>query len=413
MTPRRRRFRKSARQRQTRKESEPYIRHEDDSVKAYYRVQTPFYEESPDRIRGVVRVLKKVTGLSPSTVIFPAEIDELQIAAGAFVEAIETCFGTRLGFSAEDLARIDRTVDRFLLDPALDSMAKRYHKRLDEFEDYGKLAADIHVPRETLFYYCLGAYYGELLVKLRHAIWRLYPPLAVMQVFPDVATHRTSLCAFPFSHVVRKMCDPLADRLSFKANMLSMSTVRCQPPFALAASMADVERVWADLLGPAAATALRLGDKGKLDVALDKLTAELDRDDGNCHILVEASQIAYTLSDLDLVYRLCERALELAPSAFNHHNFAVVLSHKPERRREAISHASRSVKYDPGYSRARITLAALYLEEKRIDAAKEQLSAVVTSEVNKTVREEAEQLLKSLERRTPDPDKPVPPTDGS
>jgi tetratricopeptide (TPR) repeat protein len=395
----------------TRKALEPYVRQEDDTVKAFYRIKTPFYDESPERIKGTVRVLKRITGLSPTTVIFPHEIQPLQEAAGAFVEAIETCFGTRLGYTEEDLVRIDRTIDRFLLDPILDPIAKTYHKRLDENEDYDLLATQVHAPRETLFYYCFGAYYGELMVKLRRAAWHLYPPLSVIQCFPDIAMKRTVQCAFPFSHVVKKMCRPNGDRLDEKAHALVGA--RCQPPFALAASLADLERIWEDMLGPVSVKALNLAEGKSPERALDLLTAELDRSDGNCHILVEASQVAYGLGDMDLVYRLCERALVLAPTAFNHHNFAVALSHVPERRSEAISHANRAIKNDPAYSRARITLAALYLEEKDVEGAIAQLRRVVENEIDDNLREEAEQLLSGIEQRVEGSGEPKSSSGGS
>ena len=193
------------------------------------------------------------------------------------------------------------------------------------------------------------------------------------------------------------MCEPNANRLDEKANALKNS--RCQPPFALTTSLADLDRVWKDLLGPACVSALRLADEKRNEKALDLLTGDLDRDDSNCHVLVEASQIAYQLGDMDLVYRLCERALVLAPSAFNHHNFAVALSHVPARRAEAISHANRAIKNDPSYSRARITLAALYLEEKDTEAAKLQLETVAQVEADDNIKEEAEQLLASIANR--------------
>ena len=375
-----------------------YARQEDEATSAFYTPYAEFMEATPADIAAFVQQLEIRTGLLRSDVIFPSSQEALAGAASAFVAAASEVFDFELSLDAEDAGQIDRFANMCLIDPVLrgflgpdgwtEDMPEEDVERLAKALDTSK------IPNEPLLYYAMGSFWGEWLVRHRHAAWRLYDPLQPIQAFPDMITTATTICMQPFSQVTKKLSDPVGDNLAFKAKVTGAMR-RCFPPYLLVASIADAEQAESSLLPPEILEAWQLANHGNHADAVAAFDAYLDPGVDDPRLFYLAIPSAWESQNWRLVEVWSLRALELAPRhPVLNHNLAVMYSQIPEARDDAIKMLQTALAEDPGYGRAHLTLASVLLDAGRREEALDHVEWIV--EHDPGLREEAERLREEI-----------------
>lgn len=218
----------------------PYVRQESAAERRMYKPFVPYYYVNPPQLERFIVVLQNRTGLGPFQPSYPVDGPSLRRAAEAFEAAAKEVFGFTLSLQNPDPAQYDVLFNRHLIDPAVQPYfdGARLRELGDAASDeYAKVLEKLRVPRESLFYYCAGAHWGEWLFRHRGARWQLIAPLRPLQSFADMVSAGDTMCIHPFSQVTSKMTDPEGDALAFAADPTLLR--KYKPPYPLIATPAD------------------------------------------------------------------------------------------------------------------------------------------------------------------------------
>ena len=248
-----------------------YRRDEPETMRAFYEAPSAFEPRTPEDVAAMVEALARATSLDRRARQFPIEREVLERAASA-LEAVARVDGPALDRADPSPAQLDRFIDARVISPALRPFfaagLPRALERAEEVDAYEAAVEASRIPDEPLLYYCLGAWWGEWLVRHRSAAWTLEAPLTVPQWFPDGLTTMLTVCLLPFSQVAKKVADPEGDNLAFKSGLVERP-VKELPPFPLLASLADARHAADALLKPSGREAIRLLESGENQAAFD------------------------------------------------------------------------------------------------------------------------------------------------
>lgn len=368
-------------------------------MRAFYEAPSEFEPRTPDDVASIVEALASATSLDRRAREFPVERESLERAAGA-LEAVARAEGPPVDRADPSPAQLDRFIDARVISPALRPFfaagLPRRLERPEEEDAYGAAVETSRIPDEPLLYYCLGAWWGEWLVRHRSAAWALEAPLTVPQWFPDGLTTMLTVCLLPFSQVAKKVADPEGDNLAFKSGLVERP-VKELPPFPLIASLADARHAADALMKPSAREAIRLLEAGEDRAAFDAFLAAVEEDHENPRLLALAVQHAMTGGVFDLAERWQHTLLELVPGhPASRHNLAVIHLYTG-RPAEALSVLEALVAEVPRYGRARLTLAAVLGDAGRAQDALQHLEWVTQND--RQLAGEAAEQAKRLRAR--------------
>jgi tetratricopeptide (TPR) repeat protein len=375
-----------------------YERQEGPELQAFYRLMVPAAASIPEDLGRLVAQLAERTGLPRRAAEYPVDEPTIAAAAEELVEGVRAVFGFTLDLAVDDATQLDRFLDAHVIDPALRPFfadgGPRKELGEDESRRFAECKAACRAPDEPLLVYALGAFWGEWLVRHRRFQWRLYPPLRPVQAFPDMITAQATICVHPFSQVCKKLGDPEADNLAFKARVFHF-TRRYFPPYALLASLADSEQAAIEMLPPSAREALVVQQQGDAKRALELLLRAGEEDTHNPRLLYLIITAAYRLKLFDLMEGTSYHLLEMIPDhPLANHNLAVLYASRKELLPEAEKLLRTALASDPEYSRAHITLAMVLRDLDRIEEAKEHVRWV--REHDPEMRAEADDWLRRL-----------------
>jgi len=375
-----------------------YSRTESDAVRAFYQSYAKVFDETPADLLPLIAKLEQASGVARAATEFPISPQALSQAARAFEVAALEAYQFRLSVDVADPEQLDRFANTFLIDPALrpyfDGAGPR---ELPEEESRGYFDAveSLRVPNEPLLYYCMGAFWGEWLVRHRQAVWALYPPLKPIQSFPDMISASNTLCAHPFSQVNKKLSDPEGDQLAYKAKVMQ-AEARYLPPLPLIASLADAEEAALATLPPFTRAACDLEKSGDADGALRAYAEAIASNGKDLRTLSLAVQAAWQGKRWEFVEHWSLAALRSAPThpVFSH-NLAVLYAGTPGRLNDAVKLLETALRTNPAYGRGHLTLASCLFELGDRDAARAEAMWVIENDPQ--LRSAAEEFLKEAE----------------
>lgn len=377
----------------------PYVRHEDENTRKSYTPYGEFMPETPPGIGRFVDILAEQTKLPKHGKAYPVDEATVARAAEAFVVAAREVFSVELSLDGDDAAQLDRLADAHLIDeklrPYFSGEALRRDLSEEQYDAYMEAAEAVHLPNEPLLYYCMGCFWGELLVKHSQAKWVLYEPLNPIQAFPDMMSAYTTACMMPFSHVVKKFTDPDGDKLDLAA--LRAINRRYTPPYPLIASIVDANEAALSLLPPATRQGLEQQEAGNMKRAFELYAKAIAASPDNVGAYVLALQAAWERERWDEVEAWSLAALRIMPDhPVLNHNLAVFHSMREGGLPKAIELLEKALEADPGYARAHITIASCLLDLGQTGKATEHLEWVI--EHDPGLKDEAERLLSATEQ---------------
>jgi tetratricopeptide (TPR) repeat protein len=353
----------------------PYVREEDKTTRAFYKPYAPFFRRTPDDVAFFVDALRQRSGLPTSGADFPADVKAVRAAAAAFADAANSIYGFTFDLKSPDATQLDRFLDAHM-----------------------NGAIGERVPNEPLLYYAMGCFWGEWLVRHRECAWALYAPLNPIQSFPDGLSVQNTICLQPFSQVNKRFSDPEGDNLAFKADITTADR-KLMPPFPLIASTADADQAIRDLMPEGAADALDAWEADDAELALALFKGALDDHPNDPRLLDHAVACAWELERFDEARAWLERLVKLCPDRTHFaHNLAVLLTGAEETVPRAIALLEQALKVDPGYARARITLASLLHDYDlgRTPEAIRHCQWVLANEEDDELTNDAREVLKEI-----------------
>lgn len=283
--------------------------------------------------------------LDPASSVFPADRESLRRAKAALADAAKESLQLSLVIAEEDLGGFDELAERLATEGDSTTIS-------------------------PLVIYCLGAWWGEWLVRHRRARWTLPPRVAMDLSDGDLVPHATVLCITPFGQIASLLRPDGPRRASELAARIAESR-RYLWPFPLIASAQQAAEAYRRLLPEPARRAMEIEQMlGDYQSAWDLYRHALSHDPASPPLLALASACAWRLEMWDWVETTSHRLVELAPEhPTTRHNLAVLLSRSRARMAEAVEHLEVAIKIFPGYSRARLTLASCLWDLRRRDEA--------------------------------------------
>lgn len=318
---------------------------------AFYEPLAPV-TETPMGLSALLDALAQKTGLPRHALEYPVDAATLAKAAAALEELPGA--PTR---EASDVKAFDRFIDAELI-----------AKQIRPF------VSDEQSLDEPLLAYVLGAWWGEWLVRHRQATWALEAPLRPMQWFPDAITQAPTIALHPFSQVNKKLLDPEADCLWFKAGIIDRPRKEL-PPFPLTSSLVDAKAAVEKLLA-----AWKLSQQpSQGQAALDQFLAALEEAPANAQLLVLAAGHALRGGLFELGESMLREVLKAVPGhRMTRNNLASAISYQ-RREDEAVAMLEALIAEDPHYASPRFTLATILAEQGRIAEAHVQVDALLAS----------------------------------
>jgi FimV-like protein len=322
-----------------------------------------------------------------------AEAD-VKAAALVFAEVAREVFGVTLSLEDEDPLQLDGFLNRYVIAPELRPFFEgaQIQTGLSEadYARYVQICEQGTIPEEEALYYFLGAYWGEWLVRHREAKWGLYAPLQPMQKLPDmITTTYGSVCLLPFSQVAKKLADPAADALGYKAGVFQSAYL---PPFPLVARLEDRQEAMLALMPHEARLAEEAVRRRDLDTAIHLLDQALQREPEQLFLLMMMQQVAWQAEEWELAHQAMTALLRLRPHARTFFNLGVFYA-QFELMDQAVESIRQAILLDPQYDRAKLTLGTLLLELGEKEPAREVLEHLAETGVDPQMQAEAQRLL--------------------
>lgn len=337
------------------------------------------YDAPPGDIGLLVRRLGELTRLARDAEIYPADVHSLAKAATAFATAAREVFRFDLDLERAGPVQLDRLCNAHLVDPRVrdlfDGPELRYDAPRDRLATYDALKGTLRLPPDPLFFYALGAWWGEWLV--RHTVGRWFPvdEVAPLRECPDFAEEGTVLLAFPFAHALRKLRDPEGDSFASKTGVLAARLLF--PPLALAASPAAAG-IRAAVLPEALERARNLLSVDEKERAFALLAEMVAAEPRNGHLLHEVERLGWEHGQFALVHHCCRLQVALVPrNPRVLYNYAVIESMREGGVQGSIETLQKALEIDPAYDRARLTLADCLREAGRTGEAREHARYLV------------------------------------
>ena len=358
-----------------------YQRTVTDMDRRFYTADAEFYDQTPKSIAEAIDNLSKRLALPAKSETYPLSPETIAQASAAFAETLKASFGLTLNHDDPDPAQLDRAADP-LIDPQLQPFFENGKpKEIDESQQdaYDEALGKIHIPRETLLYYAMGSFHCMWLVRHRKCEICLYEPLPLVQSFPDMLKKRMSVGVFPFSQVIKRLCDPVGDNLEYKNSSADhLTSVPFNP---LLASFSDFNFALRQSFPEPGAAAMDAEEAKDFVGALKLYKAAIQQEPQNIRLLCFASVCALENHD----YALAEAWMLQVREKFPHinsinSNLAIVYS-ETKRISPAIRLMKDTVKFDPSYEKGHFMLATWLEQCGCPDDAAAHLNFIIENEM--------------------------------
>ncbi|KEO84694.1 hypothetical protein [Tumebacillus flagellatus] len=374
-----------------------YVRLESEQDKLFYETPPLRAEGWPEGVRIFLEKLREASAAFRSVGGWSVEAEDLRRAADVLAAIAHEVFQAPLSLDDEDATHLDVFLNAHViaenLRPLFDGARVREGLGDAEYERFANLIAETDIPAEESLYYFLGAYWGEWLARHRGAVWMMHAPLRVLQAFPDMITSFGTVCLHPFSQVLKKIADPVADNLAYKAGVFHNEYL---PPYPMIASMADHREAALALMPPEVRTAQGMVQQGEVEAALHLLQEAAEREPGNLLLLVQVQQTAWQAQDWEAVHKALTSLLRQHPHARSFYNLGVFYA-QFDLLDEAVESMRQAILLNPQYGRAKVTMSALLAEQGEVELARSILEAVLTEGYDSSLQEEAQKLLLELQ----------------
>lgn len=347
-----------------------YVREEGAHEKVFYKSYFDFYEVTPSDTLRFIEHIHNQTGFAINSESYPIEKENLFKAAKAVPLAAKEVFGFDLNLDDPDPEKFDSFVNKHLLDQSVSQAPSDSGKTQGSENTTGQDRLEPQVPSEPLLYYALGSYWGEWLVRHHGAQWTLYPPLRVIQSFPDMVGMMSVKCLLPFSHVVKKFGEPKGRYFKTILDSIVLSD-RAPSRFLLTSSIADADQASMSRFSVTGQRAIQHVMAGEVSQALPLFVSAVQEDFNDLNLLATAASSAMQAGEWDQAQQWLQEGLKKDPSnAWLHFNLGIIYSNRPGGLDKGIELFEKTLQLDPKYAKAHLAIASCYLEKGEKGKAK-------------------------------------------